>query len=117
VRACHDWKRDPDFAARWADALEEACDALEAEARRRAVEGVEEPVVSAGKLVCTVRRYSDTLLLALLRAHRPERFARPAAISASAEAASPEGQIVRVKFKIDGHLGRMDDDAEPGSAP
>jgi hypothetical protein len=48
-----------------------------------AVEGFDEPLVSGGKLVqdaaghvVTVRRYSDALLLALLRAHRPERFGK-----------------------------------------
>ena len=65
-------KADPAFASAWEDAEEIAADRLEEEARRRAVEGVEEPLVSGGKLVrddngqpITVRRYSDNLLLAL----------------------------------------------------
>jgi hypothetical protein len=44
---------------------------------------VQEPLVSAGKLVrdddgqpITVRRYSDNVLLALLKAHRPPRRER-----------------------------------------
>lgn len=41
---------DADFAAAWDDALEDAYDYLEAEARRRAFEGVEEPVVYQGQL-------------------------------------------------------------------
>jgi hypothetical protein len=71
-------KMDPVFAAAWEDAEEVAADRLEDEARRRAVEGVPEPLVSAGKLVrdddgqpIIVRRYSDNLLLALIRARRP----------------------------------------------
>src|SRR6516162_6609899 len=67
--------RDPAFAAAWEDAEEVAADRLEDEARRRAVEGVPEPLVSAGKLVrdddgqpIMVRRYSDKLLLALIKA-------------------------------------------------
>jgi len=70
-------KADPAFASAWQDAEEIAADRLEDEARRRAVEGVPEPLVSAGKLVrddngqpIMVPRYSDTLLLALLRARR-----------------------------------------------
>jgi hypothetical protein len=71
-------KADPAFASAWEEAEEIAADGLEEEARRRAVEGVEEPLVSAGKLVrddngrpMLVRRYSDNLLLALIKARRP----------------------------------------------
>ena len=71
------------FAAAWEEAEEMAVDKLEAEARRRAIEGIPEPLVSAGRLVCgtdgepiAIRRYSDNLLLALLRAHRPPRRER-----------------------------------------
>ena len=101
-------KADPGFAARWEEAEEIAVDALEAEARRRAIEGVQEPLVSAGKLVrdddgqpIAVRRYSDNVLLALLKAHRPPgrqrsvRFKLPqlrsAADAASAMAAITAG--------------------------
>ena len=50
-------KRDPDFAAAWNDALEEACDILEWVARKRAL------------------TTSDVLLIFLLKAHRPEKYA------------------------------------------
>jgi hypothetical protein len=73
-------KADPAFASAWEDAEEMAADRLEDEARRRAVEGVAEPLVSAGKLVrddngqpVMVQRYSDNLLMALLKARRPPR--------------------------------------------
>ena len=73
-------KEDPVFAAAWDEAEEKAADVLEAEARRRAVLGVPKPL---GKVVrdddgqpIAIRRYSDTLLLALLRAHRPPRRER-----------------------------------------
>src|ERR1700757_4037730 len=71
-------KINPAFAAAWEEAEEAAADRLEDEARRRAVEGVPEPLVSAGKLVrdddgqpIIIRRYSDNLLLALIKARRP----------------------------------------------
>ena len=74
-------KRDACFAAGWEEAEERAADALEAEAWRRAVVGVQEPLVSGGKVVrdddgqpLAIRRYSDTLMIALLKARRPERF-------------------------------------------
>lgn len=67
-------ERNPSFAAEWEDALEEACDRLEAEARRRALQGWEEPVFRKSEQVGVIRRYSDRLMIELLRAHRPERF-------------------------------------------
>jgi hypothetical protein len=80
-------KTDPAFAAAWDEAEQVAADKLEAEAWRRAVDGIEEPMVSGGKLVrddngqpIAIRRYSDQLLTALLRAHRPEKFRERTAV-------------------------------------
>jgi phage terminase small subunit len=80
-------KTEQAFAMAWDEAEQVAADRLEAETWRRAVEGVEEPLVSGGKLVrdddgqpIAVRRYSDQLLIALLRAHRPEKFRERAAV-------------------------------------
>jgi hypothetical protein len=57
-----------------------AADRLREEAWRRAVDGVSEPLVSAGKLVhdddgqpIMVKRYSDSLLQVLMKAHQPLR--------------------------------------------
>jgi hypothetical protein len=44
-------RQDAEFAAKWAEAIEESNDNLEAEARRRAVDGVDEPVVYQGELM------------------------------------------------------------------
>lgn len=72
---CYDARRrDPDFAAAWADALEEAADRLEMEAFRRAVEGVGEDRFFRGDVVGRVTRYSDRLLMFLLKARRPATF-------------------------------------------
>jgi hypothetical protein len=72
---------DDAFAKAWEEAEQVAADRLEAEAWRRAVDGVSEPLVSAGKLVrdedgrpMAIQRYSDNLLALLLRAHKPDRF-------------------------------------------
>ena len=51
-------KSDPDFRAAWDEAKEASADLLEKEARRRAVEGVEEPVVYKGSLT-PVWEYDD----------------------------------------------------------
>ena len=58
----------------WADALEEAADRLEMEAFRRAVEGIGEDRFFKGDVVGRVTRYSDRLLMFLLKARRPDRF-------------------------------------------
>lgn len=69
------WLRiDPVYAAAFRQADEHAADRLEAEARRRAVEGVEESIYHQGKVVGTVQRYSDTLLIFLLKGNKPEKF-------------------------------------------
>lgn len=67
-------KRDPDFAAGWADAIEDSADLLEQEARRRAIDGVEEPVYQGGQLVGTKTVYSDSLLALLLKGRRQAVF-------------------------------------------
>ena len=74
-RAMYD-KRDADteFAEAWDNAVEQGIDTLEFEARRRAYEGVDEPVFHRGEECGHVRRYSDTLLMFLLRSHRPEKY-------------------------------------------
>lgn len=56
---------DPDFAAAWDAALDEARAAVEYELHRRAVEGWEEPIYGGRyreRIVGTARRYSDRLL-------------------------------------------------------
>lgn len=65
-------ERDPDFAQAWDEALEMARGAVEAELHRRAVEGYLEPIYYLGQEVGEVRKYSDSLLLARIRAVAPE---------------------------------------------
>ncbi|MGE4292681.1 MAG: hypothetical protein AB7E32_10780 [Desulfovibrio sp.] len=67
-------KEDPEFAQQWEQALRESEDRLEAEAVRRAVEGVEEPYFYQGEQRGASRKYSDQLLMFLLKSKRPERF-------------------------------------------
>ena len=67
-------KRDKAFAARWEEAVERGTDALEDEAVRRAFEGHLEPVFHKGVQCGVVRKFSDSLLMFLLRARRPGRF-------------------------------------------
>ena len=76
-------ENDPVFARDYDEAMEEATDLLEAEAWRRALEGVAQPLIKAGQPVfdangepVVVRRYSDPLLVMLLRGCKPEKFQR-----------------------------------------
>ena len=72
---------DPEFKRQWDDAINSGIDDLEGEAFRRARDGVPEPLVSMGKVVrdddgkpMMIRKYSDTLMVTLLKAHRPDKY-------------------------------------------
>ena len=65
---------DPAYVESAAEAMEQAADHLETEARRRAVDGVSEPLMYQGIKVGHVLKYSDTLLIFLLKAVRPEKY-------------------------------------------
>lgn len=67
-------KADADFAEGWDEAMKAGLLALEDEAHRRAFEGVDEPVFYKGDECGTVRKYSDTLTIFLLKAHDPDKY-------------------------------------------
>jgi len=64
---------DAGFRAAWDDAVTVGIEALEEEARRRAVDGVRD-FKMAGDQIVPMQRYSDTLLVFLLKAKRPEVY-------------------------------------------
>lgn len=71
---------DQTFSGEWEAAEKAATRTLEHEAWRRAVDGVPEPLIVEGKVVrddhgrpVSIKRYSDTLLIELLRASRPKQ--------------------------------------------
>ena len=68
-------REDEEFSAAWEEAAEIGAKRLEDEARRRAVEGWQEPVWYQGEQTGTVTKFSDTLLICLLKAHHPEKYA------------------------------------------
>jgi len=80
-RETHYWwlKHDPAYAVAFAQAEEKAADALEAEARRRAINGVLRYKFDKGRPITNPEtgepyyelEYSDTLLIFLLKAHKP----------------------------------------------
>jgi hypothetical protein len=74
-----DWREgDQLFADAWKNAYETAIDTLRLEAWRRAVNGVDEPLMHRGQLIkdeeklATVKKYSDPLLMMLLKRYDAE---------------------------------------------
>ena len=78
---------DDDFRKAMDEAIKESRDELEAEGWRRGKDGYDEPMVSKGKMVRTddgnpllVKKYSDTPLVTLLKAHHPAKYRDRASI-------------------------------------
>ena len=69
------WLRaDENFKAAHEEAAAIGIGALEDEARRRAYEGTLKPIYQKGVKVGSVREYSDTLLIFLLKGAKPEMY-------------------------------------------
>lgn len=69
------WRNEiPEFAEAWDRAMKAGLLMLEDEAHRRGFDGVDEPVFHQGSQCGTVRKYSDTLAIFLLKAHAPEKY-------------------------------------------
>lgn len=67
-RTVYEWRADElEFKAEWEDALIEYSTILEAEADRRAVEGLTNPVYYKGAIVGHIQEYSDILLMFRLK--------------------------------------------------
>jgi len=98
-------KQDTAFAALWDDALEEAADWLELEALRRAMDGTEEGRYFRGEMIGTITRYSDSLLMFLLKARRPLVFGtNPARRLASA---NDEDSLDALRRELETKMARL----------
>lgn len=79
-KTIYEWlEKDETFSLKYRQAELDAADVIRAEMFRRAIQGVEEPVVSQGKVVrddqgkpLMVRKYSDQLLTTLAKSRMPE---------------------------------------------
>lgn len=89
-------RSDEQFSADWEEAARIGALRLEDEARRRAVDGWEEPVWNRGEMCGTVRKYSDTLLIVLLKAHHKDKYGD----KVRQELTGPDGGPVQVENKI-----------------
>jgi len=90
-------KDDPKFDEAVLDSIEQGYDMIEEEARRRAVDGVLEPVYYKGEEVGNVRKYSDALLTMLLKGYRPKKFNRGVTAKFGGD-----GEKVTMTFQIEG---------------
>lgn len=111
-RTAYDWRKaEPAFAAAWTEALDIGTSALEDEAVRRAVVGVDEPVFYRGEVCGTVTKKSDTMLIFVLRRRRPEIYGhldkptKPSAtpITHTERAARIEATLNRVTPPLEAH--------------
>ena len=68
------WKKNPRYMEAFKEAHKQAVELMEAEAIRRATRGTDEPVFHKGKPCGSIRRYSDTLLIFLLKAAKPKKY-------------------------------------------
>lgn len=74
-RTAYEWREaDPEFKARWDEAVDCGVDLMEDEALRRAKDGVTKPVYYQGQVCGEVQEYSDTLMIFQLKARRPEKY-------------------------------------------
>lgn len=63
-RTVYDWRRDDEaFRELWEGAFDIALERMEAEADRRGIEGIEQPIYYRGVEVEHVRKFSDALLM------------------------------------------------------
>lgn len=67
-------KQDPGFHQAWEEALQLGYKTLEDEAIRRARDGVDAPVYYKGVKIATLKEYSDSLLMFMLKAVDRPRF-------------------------------------------
>lgn len=73
-RSHYNWLKDEDYREAWEVAHLAACETLELEARRRAREGWDEPVFHDGVICGYKRKFSDTLLIFLLKGALPQKY-------------------------------------------
>jgi hypothetical protein len=67
-------RSNPKFERACIEAERRFTDRAERELFRRAIDGVEEPIYQGGKLVGTKLVYSDSLLLAVVKARKPDLY-------------------------------------------
>lgn len=99
------------FREEWDAALSAAVDDVESNALKRAIEGIEKPVFYRGQQVGSVRVYSDALAMFMLKAKRPEIYARLAGGAATGLEIGPaEMTTEEAKAEVMRRLDRLAED-------
>lgn len=113
------WLEDPAYAAKFEAAKEEAAETLEAEAIRRAHLGVEEPLVYQGEFTYErdakgrrrlkkplyIRKYSDALLMFLLKGFKPDKYRERGSVEVSGVGGGP----IEIVERLNAARKRRDD--------
>jgi hypothetical protein len=100
-------ERDETFAKAWDEAVERGIDALEDEALRRGGSGTLKPVFYQGAKCGSVREYSDTLLIFMLKAKRPLKFRDNVAIEHSGKIDHGALSDDELNAKIADHIAKL----------
>lgn len=98
---------DPDYVQAFKKAQKIATNRLEAEARRRAVKGVREPFFYKGEIVGHKIRYSDNLLMFLLKGNAPEKYKDRVEQNVNAElnhSINPIEAILQAENELEGEV-------------
>ena len=101
-------KTDPAFRRAWCDAADIGTRLMEQEAARRAVRGTLKPIFHKGVRVGMERRYSDTLLIFLLKARKPEVYREGPRV-----VVGPQTNITAQQAAIQLLNGTLPDDTTP----
>lgn len=129
-RSHYNWLTNPKYAESFAWSEDRAIQIMETEAKRRAVHGVEEPVIYQGRLQyeplrdkygrevkdangnvvytnkpLTVRKPSDVLLMFLLKSKRPQIYRENTSVELAAQGGGPLNITVEY-VESDGNGGR-----------
>lgn len=94
-------ERFPKYHKAFLEAERYAGDFIEGEAVRRATEGVLEPVFYQGERCGAVRRYSDGVMLTLLRGFKPAKY------SNKTELSGPEGGPIEIVQRLNAARDRI----------
>lgn len=90
-KTAYRWKEsDGEFAAAWDDAIESGTEVLEREATRRAVHGVEEPVIYQGQLT-PLFEYNPDGTLRMVETEELNAQGVPVRVSKPVQARNPDG--------------------------
>lgn len=96
ARAVQYWHEDDDFMKYYQLAEKAHTHYLESEAQRRAVQGVKEPVFYQGEVIGHKVKYSDNLLMFLLKGKEPEQYRDNAKVEVTGDGGGP----IKVEFSI-----------------